>query len=537
MTKTATKKRSLKTPKSAPHIIIEAGAGCGKSSTLINGLKYILGQKPEFNPSEQQQAIWEAMALGDKPRTANFVSFSKALQKENESKVPAPFTAMTMHSMGFKAVRARFNLMSGTRGVNGWRVKNHLEELTGESTWDLIRNQPEFVNACDTLVGLCKNSLSDGNPDDLDRISSHYGVEMNGSREKVYDYVPRLIERAKDVAKDRYIDFNDMIWLPVVLELPVEQYDCLLYDEVQDSNLCQQELAFKAGKRMIMCGDRNQAIFGFTGADSAAMTRLETRLSESPQGCLTFPLDVTRRCGKSIVTEAQKIVPNFFAHDSNSEGTVSRAIFDPKKEDNYRKLVKDKDMILCRVNAPLVSECFRFLRGGRKANIAGRDVGTNLVNLIKKLFKEEAKANRCTKAADWQRLYPTLSIIDLISRLDTWRTEEVRKEQAKKNPSDVRVNSINDKAECLEFFCEDMKTVDQVVNKIDEIFTDETVEGILLSSIHKSKGLEADNVFLLEPTGATVPHPMAKQAWEIHQEWCLRYVAITRAKNSLTYVA
>ena len=66
---------------------------------------------------------------------------------------------------------------------------------------------------------------------------------------------------------------------------------------------------------------------------------------------------------------------------------------------------------------------------------------------------------------------------------------------------------------------------------------DGETDGVLLSSIHKAKGLEADRVFLIEPEGAPVPHPMAKQDWEIEQEWNLRYVAITRAKKELIYVS
>lgn len=535
--KTPAKKRSLKKATTAPHIIIEAGAGCGKSSTMIEGLKYILGQQPAFEPSEQQQAIWDAMKQGPKPSTANFVSFSKALQRENESKVPSPFTAMTMHSMGFKAVRSRFSIMGGTRGCNGWRTKNHLEELTGRTSWDMSREEPELINGCDSLVGLCKANLIDGtDPEELDRLASHYGVELNGSRSQVFEYVPQLLERAKDVDRDRYIDFNDMIWLPVILDIPVEQYDLLLYDEFQDSNLCQQALASKAGRRLILCGDRNQAIFGFTGADATAMDRYKAVLEESNQGCESYPLTVTRRCGKAIVAEAQKIVPNFFAHDSNGEGTISQAVFDSKATVNYRHSVQDRDMLLCRVNAPLVSECFRFLKSGRKANIAGRDVGQGLIALIKKLFKAEGKMHGVVRAKDWDEVYPKLSVTDLVPRIEEWRELEVSKETKKRNSSEMRINSINDKADCLQFFCEDMKHVGEVVDHINYIFTDETTDGILLSSIHKAKGLEADRVFLLEPQGATVPHPMAKQSWELQQEWNLRYTAITRAKELLVYV-
>ena len=53
-------------------------------------------------------------------------------------------------------------------------------------------------------------------------------------------------------------------------------------------------------------------------------------------------------------------------------------------------------------------------------------------------------------------------------------------------------------------------------------------------TIHKSKGLENDNVFFLAPE--LIPSRFATQPWQLEQESNLKYVAITRAKNSLIYV-
>ena len=53
-------------------------------------------------------------------------------------------------------------------------------------------------------------------------------------------------------------------------------------------------------------------------------------------------------------------------------------------------------------------------------------------------------------------------------------------------------------------------------------------------TIHKSKGLENDNVFFLAPE--LIPSRYATQPWQLEQERNLAYVAITRAKTSLIYV-
>jgi DNA helicase II / ATP-dependent DNA helicase PcrA len=183
-------------------------------------------------------------------------------------------------------------------------------------------------------------------------------------------------------------------------------------------------------------------------------------------------------------------------------------------------------MVLCRVNAPLVSQCFRFIRVGRKANIQGRDIGKGLVDSVKKLWKKHEGMGPDT--------------ISFVANLDDWLNEETRKENAKRNPSEARLISLQDRHSCLTCFVEGstVNTVMQdIINKIESIFTDDKNRpGIRLSSIHKAKGLEADNVFFLMPKDAPCPHPMARTPSARKQETHLRYVGVTRARLTLTYV-
>ena len=57
----------------------------------------------------------------------------------------------------------------------------------------------------------------------------------------------------------------------------------------------------------------------------------------------------------------------------------------------------------------------------------------------------------------------------------------------------------------------------------------------MLSTVHKAKGLEADNVFIICPEILPMISP-GQLDWERQQENNLRYVAITRPKKCLTYV-
>lgn len=78
--------------------------------------------------------------------------------------------------------------------------------------------------------------------------------------------------------------------------------------------------------------------------------------------------------------------------------------------------------------------------------------------------------------------------------------------------------------------------VDCVRKKITSMFMDTTGDEprptLTLSTVHKAKGREWERVFVL---GANLwmPHPMARQAWDIEQERNLIYVSYTRAKQEL----
>jgi DNA helicase-2/ATP-dependent DNA helicase PcrA len=66
------------------------------------------------------------------------------------------------------------------------------------------------------------------------------------------------------------------------------------------------------------------------------------------------------------------------------------------------------------------------------------------------------------------------------------------------------------------------------------VFYEEGKEGIQLSTIHKAKGLEADNVFIICPS--LIPSRLAELDWEKEEEKHLQYVMCTRPKNSLNFV-
>jgi len=314
----------------APHVIVIARAGTGKTTTLVEGLKRVKGLPTSIEPSPQQAAVWEQMELSKgRARTICFVAFNKSIATELQQRVPEGCDAMTMHSLGYRAVTKAL----GRQEPNSYTVQDIIAELLETDCRELRRTKPIVLQATEKLVSLCKMNLVLSSPlsydededEILSNLAAYYDIDLNGQAEEVFALVPRVLERCK--RPQGRITFDDMIWLPIVLNLPVPKYDLLLVDESQDLSRVQQALARKAGRRLILCGDPKQAIYGFAGADAESMMRLERELKETDRGCKVLPLTVTRRCGKAIVEEARRYVPDFEAHETCGDGKVLYAEF------------------------------------------------------------------------------------------------------------------------------------------------------------------------------------------------------------------
>ena len=539
----------------SPHLECAALAGTGKTTTVVQGLVDTKGGRPSITPSEQQMEVWKQLKSG-KNDSVRISSFNASITNEMKDKVEKAglinkgVEARGVHSLGLQTVTKTYGYFQ----AKTWAVQDKVWKALGVDPKAGKSNPKLFgtVKAVDDLVSLCKQTLSDTEPETLDQLCSRYDVEIEGGRSTVYDLVPHILEECK-VPKG-LIHFDDMVWLPVVNGLTIPKVDTQIIDEAQDLNRMMQELIYKSGHRIVFVGDKNQAIYGFAGADSESMDRMRAELAGNDGTyCNSVPLTVTRRCGKAIVEEARKYIPGegFEAHSSNPDGIVDVAPWSwegkgpgRKRKDwdkTYGPLVKPGAMVLCRVNAPLVSECFSFLKRGIKAFILGRKVGQGLTKLVKR------------SGAD--------TVVNLIGWLDDWALGERAKEEAKKFPSEGRLQNLEDQVSCIAAFCEGCTYTVDVLTKIDDVFADKQcpvclkghdldhkvcdrcpngVElilpaGIKFSSIHKSKGLEAEQVFYLQPPGVG-PIESKMQDWERVQERNLKYVAVTRAIKELYYV-
>jgi superfamily I DNA/RNA helicase len=176
------------------------------------------------------------------------------------------------------------------------------------------------------------------------------------------------------------------------------------------------------------------------------------------------------------------------------------------------------DAILCRNTQPLIETAFLLIRNKISCRVLGREIGQGLISLVKKM-----------KAS---------SIIDLIGKLAKHRQRELARAQAQ--GKEDRIAILDDKLETLAVFINEAGrvSVDTLIGQILALFDDDGQgrQSITLATVHKSKGLEWDRVFILD-AHKLMPSKWARQPWQRQQEINLQYVAITRARRELYYVS
>jgi ATP-dependent DNA helicase UvrD/PcrA len=456
------------------HVMVEALAGTGKTTTIAAGA----GKLP-------------------KGQTVAFVVFGRANAAEFRQKLPPHVQSSTLNSLGNRACYRAYDKSQVDRDKTAMFLPPMMDRQTKRAVM--------------RLVSLCKGNLLDGrNQDELDALCANHNIELNGERAMIFGMIPNILEQSRQMTA--VIDYDDQIWLPIVNNLPMYKFDVLMVDEFQDMNLAQQELCLKAGHRLVMVGDRHQAIMGFRGADVISMQRMHDRLAASKRGIKVLPLTVTFRVPIAGVILARHIVPGLEAWDDAIVGKILRG------EEAKKRPFEIGDMVLCRVNAPLISMAYGFIKEGKRVTVQGRDIGEGLKNKVLKLAA------------------PRDSVIDLTARVEEERARETARIQADEShilSNESKLLNLNDRCDCIIALCEGMDLVQDVIARIEALFdnmNNETKQDVvLLSSVHRAKGLESKVVHIINQE--LLPHPMARQPWELDQERNLLYVAYTRFKE------
>lgn len=465
---------------SPDHLEVQACAGSGKTTLLCM-------VAAELPPSASNCAL----------------AFNKTIADEMGRRLPPHVQASTMHSAGFRAVR---RLHPGIRveGRKSRRVAQSLPDVTR-----LPRHQQQaVVGDLLDLTPQVHNLLLD--PADLTVVRA--AMDRAGKELAAADQsLPLLAGMIKAMSEDNTeLTFDEMLYRPATdHRYPVAPFHNTLCDESQDLNPVQHALldrivARGERGRLVFVGDSAQAIYAFRGAYSDSMERLRTAW-----GAATLPLDVCFRCPASVVAAARTVLGDRRDLIHHAPGAAEGAVIcRPYGRQEWAQTWAEwegGDMVLSRYNAPLATLAFRLLRERRACVIRGRDLGAGLVRWV-----ESLKAD---------------TVEDLLSLARAATEAEV----ARLTRAEADENIIAqrwDRLETLVALAMGCATVGDLLRVLADLFTDDCPAGkILLSTVHKAKGLEAERVTWVGPDAP----PTGLEG----QEANLAYVAVTRARERL----
>lgn len=476
------------------NLLVDAKAGSGKTFTLKRLAE-------TFPPTVQ----------------GTMVCFNTSIAEKLKQDLPANFTASTLHSIGNRAWR----LFTSARKSSVETVKDKLRRLHTEMLEDGTMSKEIPTGLVIKLCSLAKtvglvpagtramDGLVSDAPESWATMINHFGIDFRDPAQ-----IPLAIDCARKLLTASIrksmtmIDFDDMLYMSALSCAPFPKYDVIMVDEAQDLSPLQRVMVLKMasqGGRVIAVGDRNQAIYGFRGADVHSMDEFKRALDADE-----LPLSICYRCPVSVIKVAQGIVPAIEAAPGAKAGKVEHL-------DTFEaEIFKRGDIVICRNRAPIVELAYKLLAKRVPVRVLGSDIGEGLATLIKSFRKDDPYA--------------------MIEALRRHTMRQISLAEAKDDEDAVQ--RFMDQEKTIEAIVEgnnDCTTVAELCVRIRDMFGEIAHDRLMLSTIHKAKGLEYPRVFFLDCH--LLPSKGARKDWQKVQEKNLEYVAVTRAADTLTYIS
>jgi len=416
-----------------------------------------------------------------------YLAFNKAIAEEAKKIFPINVTVKTAHGLAYQVLSPSLRRkLSKTGNVLISDVYDFLKRAYPEIDKPLAGSLIKSINAF--CFSNFKN-VSDSVPPDQELL------------------IPR----------EDYLDLLEMLWFALLspnvrvrishdvylkayqLSAPVLNYDYILLDEAQDANPAIADVVFSQGSRsranLVLVGDQLQSIYGFRGSE-------DTLDKFNPDKIL--PLTHSFRFGEEIAAAVNSLLNiNKFSHLPPVKGVgVSGAVGYVPSSESFA--------LIARTNGGLLSRALKYAENGKSL-----------------YFVSGIKSYSFTKILDVERL-----MLGIKGRI---RDPEIKMfgsfvecKHYAKNAGDKELKKIISMVE---------RYPGRMSEKIDLIRSmtvdDETSADVVLTTAHKSKGLEFDNVVLANDYQTIVSSNGKLSPKNYQEELNILYVAATRAIKRL----
>jgi len=475
------------------HGLVVAVAGSGKSTTLLEAVRVILRRNPgariillAFNTSIEAE-------LSTKLKEAGVEGVSTA----------------TLNGFGMQVIRRSRPGLKVDRQRDAGMLARAARELRGTGLSHEEMKQARNIYAkFQSYVHLDPHNLQD-----YVRLARQYKVADDG---KLQPVVARALELAVRPEHLDGVSFDDQNYLPVKMNLDIRPYDFVFVDECQDLTQTQLEMVLGAAGdqgRLLFVGDPRQAIMGFRGADNDSVRNIKRRT-----GARELKLTVSYRCPQSHVKRARVLMPDIEAAEGAKEGEVHDEV---PWADAFR-YVQERDLLFARYNNLVDQAVLELLAEGLSVDyVAIQSKST------KRSEEEEdnADAERVSAVvAELRRLAPNFDLASAPRRRPSVGFKE--------KPVDVLAPWVLGRLYKQAQRRDDGETFAAYV---ESVTAPDPRLGVRVCSAHRAKGLEADRVFVMGYDLFGKPR-QDYQDWQWEQEENLKYVALTRAKDTMFLV-
>ncbi|MFG2142593.1 UvrD-helicase domain-containing protein [Streptomyces sp. NPDC048696] len=334
MKTTGEQDRVVEVKRSGDHLALQAGAGTGKTTTLI------------------------LLAYSDL-RRAMYLAYNRPVVDDAALKFPShvPLPCMTGHSLAMRTVGRRYSARLNSPREPGWKIGERLGISTRMQVRfgdRLITHKTLSYSVLQTVKGFRHSADTEILPHHVPRLRGLPDEFRSELARLVLPYARRAWEDLQNPERglvrfepDHYMK----IW---ALTRPTIPGDYLPLDEAQDTNPVLEEIfnAQRSHAQLIMVGDSAQAIYGWRGARDV-MTGFDGR-----QLCLSQSF----RFGPALAEEANRWL-TIVESPLRLKGSPSI--------DTTIGPVKDPDAVLCRSNAGAIWEVLDLLSKGKRVAMVG----------------------------------------------------------------------------------------------------------------------------------------------------------------------
>jgi DNA helicase-2/ATP-dependent DNA helicase PcrA len=554
-------------------LLVLAGAGSGKTRVLTHRAAWLVATGKAV-PRQLLLLTFTNKAAGEmKSRLIELLEDFLATRTRGAAALNGGLFAGTFHSFGALVLR-RDGKKIGIE--NSFVIFDETDQSTLLKdilkTMDLSEKRFK-IGLVQSIIEDAKNNLID--PEIFLTASSDTWQETVGHIYQEYE---------KRLKKARALDFSDLLFWTVklfqekrnVLEKYQERYRHILIDEYQDTNHSQYlltKLLAKKHQNLTVVGDAAQAIYSWRGADYRNLMSLTSDFRKIK----IINLEVNYRSTQNILDAAYGVISKNKRHPilklTTQNGVGEKVVLyqAPSEIDEAEFVVeKIKDLanfegvdptkiaILYRTNAQ--SRVFEeiFIRLGVPYILVGgvkfynraevkdvlsllrvfynaadsvswqrieKNFGKRRKKKVESFLKEQKdrKIDTATLLEDILNASGYLEKFDQDDEADARRLENIKE-----------LASVAERFPDLGDFLENVALVQQEYSAQEKEKRNRLTEAVRLMTLHASKGLEFDVVFLVGLEEGLLPHSQNLDAEEkLEEERRLCYVGMTRAKKKL----